>query len=425
MIANKPPASFLVSQHTKTALRVGIVTSTFPFSNAEAFLHAELEAMTKLGCQLTLFPAIPIGKNNTRRELTADVVRLPVLGPQTMYRALLGFSQNVRGAFRMLRTIVLAANSMWVRLKNLALLPTGLAVAHEARVRQLDHIHAHWLSGPSTVAFIASEVAGIPWSYTGHSWDIFLENNLLAEKTGSAVFGRTISEFGRRGLVERVGNLRGKPLEVIHLGVALPHAGAISKNDQVGRIKVICPANFYYFKDHPTLLKGLRRAYEAGIDCRCVLAGEGPLRGSVARKVKELGLHDIVSMPGVIPHKQLLQQLQSGEYDSVVMASLDLEGIPVSLIEAMAAGVPCIATRLGAIGELIEQSCGILVEQQDDQAFATAIILLARSPELRKQLGDRSRQKIATEFDTKQTAQSLVNLILGRGEPERLSSASD
>jgi colanic acid/amylovoran biosynthesis glycosyltransferase len=397
---------------TPAPLRVGIVTSTFPFSNAEAFLQAELDAMTELGCMLTVFPAIPKGKENTRRDLYADVVRFGLLSPRTLYRAVLGLRCNLRVAFRMMTTILLAKNSLSTKVKNLVLLPTGLAVAHEISIRRLDHIHGHWLSGPSTVALIGSQVAGVSWSYTAHSWDIFLENNLLAEKTRTAKFGRVISDFGRRGILKQSKDAAAKPLEVIHLGVALPEAGAVPKNGRSGRIRVICPANFYYFKDHITLLKGLQEAVESGVDCQCVLAGEGPLRSSVARKVKELRLENVVSMTGIIPHKELLRQLQSGIYDAVVMASLDLEGIPVSLIEAMAAGVPCVATRLGAIGELIDANCGILVNQRDAHAFGKAIVLLASDPQLRQKLGECSRQKVIDSFDTMASAQSLVRLML-------------
>ena len=403
-----------MSELPSAGIRVGVVTSTFPFSHTEAFLHAELEALKRQGCQLTIFPAIPKGNENTRRDLQVDVVRFPVLSPNTLYRAARGLRHNARAAAQTLRTIMSARNGFVTKLKNLALFPTGLAVADEVRARRLDHIHAHWLSGPSSVAFIASQIAGVSWSYSAHSWDIFLEDNLIAAKTGSAKFGRVISEFGRRGLLSKSREAGTKPLEVIHLGVAVPDRISVPQTPRPRRLRLVCPANFYYFKDHITLLRALREAVDAGIDCECIFAGEGPLRASVSRAVKELRLESVVSMPGVIPHEQLLQQLRTGEYDAVALASIDLEGIPVSLIEAMAAGVPCIATRLGAIGELIDAQCGILVDQKDAHGFAQAIIAFASDPERRADLGRRAREKVTTAFDTTSSARSLLRLMTQR-----------
>jgi hypothetical protein len=68
------------------------------------------------------------------------------------------------------------------------------------------------------------------------------------------------------------------------------------------------------------------------------------------RKIRKLSLESVISTPGIIPHETRLQQLRSHAYDAVVLSSVDLEGIPVALIEAMAAGIPCIATRTGAVG---------------------------------------------------------------------------
>jgi glycosyltransferase involved in cell wall biosynthesis len=119
----------------------------------------------------------------------------------------------------------------------------------------------------------------------------------------------------------------------------------------------------------------------------------------------------------MIRHDTLLQELRGRKFDAVVIASIELgsefEGIPVALMEAMAAGVPCIATRTGAIAELIDSKCGILVEQRDVDSLRDAIVALATDPTRRKDLGQRAMQRIAEAFDARTSAEKLKGLMTG------------
>jgi len=396
-------------------LSIGIVTSTFPFGFGEEFLRAELIALTKLGCDLTLIPAAPRSKRNTHQDLNVEVVRLAVLGLRTFYQAVKGFRSNVQGATRAVRLILQARSNFRTKLKNLALLPTGLAVADELSKRQVDHIHAYWLTGPSTVALIASQVTGITWSFTAHSGDIFLEQNLITEKTVLAKFGRVISSIAKREILRQSSSARADRLEVIHLGVAVSkRASSLDSQTGAHQIRLLCPAYFELCKGHGYLFAALRRLADTGVDFHCVLAGDGPLRSQLVGQIKALRLGRFVSMVGMIPHETLLDQLHSGAYDVVVLASIDLEGIPVSLIEAMAAGIPCVATRTGAIAELIDSSCGILLEQRDPYAMSEAIAALASDAALRKEIGERARQRVTASFDAGDSARALLKLITSK-----------
>ena len=394
-------------------LRLGVITSTFPFGNGESFLSAELAALAGSDCSLTIFPAVPRGRQTSYPDLAAGVRRFSVLSPLTIYRAFFGFCLNARAALRALMVILHSRNTLLTKCKNLALFPSGLAVATDILKLGLHHIHAYWLTGPSTVAWIASEVTGVGWSYSAHSRDIFLEDNLIVEKAKSASFGRVISELGRAEIRRRIGEARSRPLEVIHLGVRIPNGVAAPiKMVKAGRIRLLCPAHFYYFKDHLSIVTALRKVLDAGIECQCVFAGEGSLRSSIARRIRELQLENVISMPGMVPHHALLEQLRSGLYDAVILASRDLEGIPVSLIEAMAVGVPCIATKTGAVAELIHPDSGLLVSEGDSHELAIAIINLASDPQRRLELGERAREQVAKAFDVNVTSHRLLTLML-------------
>jgi glycosyltransferase involved in cell wall biosynthesis len=340
------------------------------------------------------------------------------LAPTTLIHALHGFRRNMRASLDALVTILSAKSSLSTRLKNIALFPTGLAVADIVCKRRIGHVHAYWLSGASTVALIASKVANVKWSYSAHSWDIFMADNLIVEKTRSANFGRAVSELGRRGIAQRSDDAANKRLKVIHLGV-MPN-GPISRaneRDPSRAIRILCPAAVLIpVKGHIYLLEALRMVRDAGLECQCVLTGDGPLRAELTQKIKTLHLEDVVSMPGRLPHDMLLEQLRSGAYDVVVLASVErgseFEGIPVSLMEAMAAGIPCIASDTGGINELIDASCGILVKQRDSRAIGDAIIALASDQKRRNELRENAIQRIAEEFDARASARSLASLMI-------------
>ena len=101
-----------------------------------------------------------------------------------------------------------------------------------------------------------------------------------------------------------------------------------------------------------------------------------------------MGLGDTVRFRGHVAHDELLATIRAGDYDAMVLTSLELpgglmEGIPVALMEAMALGLPVITTDTGSIGELVDESCGRIVPQRDVDRIAAAIAELATSPALR------------------------------------------
>jgi glycosyltransferase involved in cell wall biosynthesis len=118
---------------------------------------------------------------------------------------------------------------------------------------------------------------------------------------------------------------------------------------------------------------------------------------------------------GSVSHPELLAGLVEGRWDAVVLPSAptpegDQEGVPVSLIEAMAAGVPVVSTRSGSIPELVTEGSGLLVPAADPQALRGAIESL-RDPELRRRLSRAGRERVEREFDVDRVAAELADLF--------------
>jgi glycosyltransferase involved in cell wall biosynthesis len=106
---------------------------------------------------------------------------------------------------------------------------------------------------------------------------------------------------------------------------------------------------------------------------------------------------------GTVPHAQLLDDLRAHRWDAAVLPSIVTrqaeEGIPVSLVEAMGAGIPVVSTRTGSIPELLGAGAGLLVEGSDAAGLADALAELARDPDLRIRFAEQGRRRVEAGYD--------------------------
>jgi glycosyltransferase involved in cell wall biosynthesis len=153
-----------------------------------------------------------------------------------------------------------------------------------------------------------------------------------------------------------------------------------------------------------------------GVPFECTLAGEGELRGDIEREIAASGLGESVRLAGDVPHDALLARLQAGEYDVSVISSVErpgglMEGVPVALIEAMAAGAVVVGTDSGSVGELVDGTTGLLVPHSDPAALCAALERLAGDPELRARLREAARRRVERDFDGARTGAKLRALM--------------
>lgn len=405
-------------------LRLGLVTSGFPYTTKEAFLLPEFRVLAEAGASICVYPTNP-KLATPRAACPGEVVRLPLASPLLIGRALLECATNARRVARALLA-VMTRGTLRVRGKNAAVFLKALAVARDMRSRGVEHVHACWASTPATVAYIVALLNDVPWSFSAHRWDIY-EDNLLADKVRSAQFVRVISRRGRAAILERTSSAAPK-VRVLHCGVG-ENGLTDSAGSSSGPLRLICAANLVAVKGHKYLIEALRLAAARGVAVRCVLAGEGPLGEELAQAIQQANLADSVTLAGVVAHDRLLADLAGGTYDAAVLASIEEgnlhEGIPVFLIEAMAAGLPCVATTTGSIDELIDREVGLLVEPKGPLRLSGAIELLARDGELRRRLGTAARRRVADNFLAERTARELLAWIQTDGSTQTRRAISE
>ena len=166
---------------------------------------------------------------------------------------------------------------------------------------------------------------------------------------------------------------------------------------------VVIPASLIEIKGHTYLLQAVALLAERGTPVRLEIVGDGPERAPIEREIDRRKLRDHVVMRGFVTHDQLLQELEDGRFDIAVLPSVGTaadsrEGIPVALMEALAAGVPAVGTQMGGIPELLHDGAGVLVPERDPDAIADAIARLIAEPAYREAVIECGDARIRKEF---------------------------
>lgn len=407
-------------------MRIVYLTQRLPFGDGETFIVPEIEALLADGHELLIVPVLSDAAlvHDDARPLLKRSRRLPshvVVGAAVAAALIRQFPSTLRAFWRLRRT-----RPVRRMLSNILATTQGIWLAGIARSWRADHIHAHWAHLTATLAMAASAASGIPWSFTAHRYDVVL-NNLLAEKLRSAQFGRFIARE-TLALASRLvpPNVLARAV-VLPMGVAVPPSipGKSSRATPV----VLCPARLVPVKGHRYLIEAAARLRSRGVAYELWLAGEGPERDAVARSIEELALSQQIRMLGTVPHAELLQLYRDGRIDCVVLSSLDLggglhEGISVALMEAMAHGVPVVATRSGGIPELLDGGAGLLVPPADAAALADALERVLGSVRLRTELGDSGRQRVEEGFNVVTIGRELARRFAGERTPARAAPAA-
>lgn len=160
-------------------------------------------------------------------------------------------------------------------------------------------------------------------------------------------------------------------------------------------------------KDYPTLIQAFASVIKSGVSAALIFLGDGPQRARLQDLAQEMLLSTCIHFPGFAT--DVGERLKT--FDLVVFSSIR-EGIPVAMLEAMAAGIPIVATRVGGIPEVITDGMnGLLVESGSPEALAKAIARVAADPDLRKTLGRQGRQKVIALHSRESVCQRYENLF--------------
>jgi colanic acid/amylovoran biosynthesis glycosyltransferase len=279
-----------------------------------------------------------------------------------------------------------------------------------------DLVHAHFATEPTATARRLATELGVPFVFTAHGYDVYrrppLDFAQRAEAAGAVV---TVSEANARHIVQTFG-IPADRLHVISCGVDTNRfTPAEEKEDPP---IVACVARLRPVKNLELLLRACAALQARRVPLRCVILGEGPSRPDLEALRTDLGLDHVVTLLGAVEQEVVTSWLQRAAV--AVLTSLS-EGMPVSLMEAAACGVPAVAPAVGGIPELIEDGVTGLVTAPDDApALAMALERLLLDGDLRARMGAAARRRAEERFSRARQVDRLIALwcaVLRRRKP--------
>jgi glycosyltransferase involved in cell wall biosynthesis len=219
------------------------------------------------------------------------------------------------------------------------------------------------------------------------------------------------SRYVQEGVVARLGVDPGETA-VVHNGVPVAafaeRARAARRQHKASRFRIGMVARLEAHKDQPTLIRTAGRLARRALECEVWLIGEGSRRRELEALIAAEGLCDRVHLLGM---RRDVAELV-GRIDLFVFATTPDEGLGIALIEAMAAGVPVVASDVGACREVLDDGAlGLLVPPRDPLALADAIERIRHEPEAAAERAERARRKAFELFDAERMAAAYAGLL--------------
>ena len=401
--------------------RIAYVVDYFP-SVSETFVQNEIAYLASLGWQVRVF-ALKAQASEHRHAAVNWLVDLTdycsnrlVLSKEMLRAHLAAFA---RAPYRYLSTLgFTVANSLTSvgdLTRGIYCFVKAVYFAEMARGYSIQHIHAHFAYNRAAVAMLMARLAGITFSFTGHSHEVVLGVPMFAAKVRNARFIVVSSDFIRRKLEGWFPNLDPRKVHVIRTGIDLKCFQPPSSQSNHVASRILTVARLIECKGIHVLIDACEMLRERGKEFQCTIVGDGQLRGELERRIEAYGLQSRVRILGHVGDDELALLLQQATVFALpcLMDSTGVhDGLPVALIEAMAMGLPTVSTRLSAIPELIEDGvCGVLVEEKDVVALADALERIMEDAELRRHLATAARSKVEREYEIGDNVSRLAALF--------------
>jgi colanic acid/amylovoran biosynthesis glycosyltransferase len=399
-------------------MKIAYMMSRFP-KITETFVLYEMVAVMQLGIAVEIYPlmrehtttmhpeAVPLVEQahftaHISLEIILTNLRALVSQPRTYFLTLFTSLRATLGSRRFFTGI-------------LAFYPKSVYLAYKMQAAGITHIHAHFASFPAATAYIIHQFTDIPYSFTAHGSDLHRDQHMLYEKIHDSKFVATISKYNHQILLSYCDESDVEKVRIIHCGVDVDAFKPDNNYGDTNTLNLLCIGTLHEVKGQKYLIQACARLKESGIKFQCHFIGDGPDETVLQEEVAHKNLSDEITFHGRLLRSEVIRILSQA--DIVITPSVPTndgrrEGIPVVIMEAMAFGIPVIASDLSGIPELIDPNInGILVPPGDVDAIATAIERLISKPNLRRKLGTNGRQKIIDEFNLDENARILSELF--------------
>ncbi len=328
------------------------------------------------------------------------------------------------------------------RIRHLVYLAEACRLRELCDAAEARHLHAHFGTNPAAVARLCRLLGGPGYSFTVHGPEEFDRpvQLSLAAKVEGARFVAAVSSFGRSQLMRWVRPGDWDRIEVVRCGLDAAYlaedpgavgedGGGSGADPRVEPDLFVCVGRLCEQKGQHLLVEALALLKERGHDARLRLVGDGPMRAELEASAADRGVSDRVTFTGSASAAAVRGHLLAAR--AMVLPSF-AEGLPVVLMEALAARRPVITTYIAGIPELVDAGCGWLVPAGSVERLADAMAeALAASPERLAELGTEGRRRVTESHDVEKIAAGLLKRFAASADetpvpvaPPRSCSAS-
>ena len=394
---------------------IGYIVRRFP-KISETFILNEILAMENRGMDIHIFSLLPTRDSRFHGDLGKLKANVHYLPDIFDLRTLLRYNKRVarRNRERYMRSL-----GKVLRTGNPLLLWRFLQsgyIADRAQGLKLNHIHAHFANRSTSVASLTSEILGIPYSFTAHAVDIYKEDvkeKVLTRKIEAAKCVVTVSDANKQFLVNHAKESSDKIIRIYN-GIDV---NRFKPGDDApdSPFTILAVARLVEKKGLVDLIEACRYLRDRELSFRCWIVGKGKLRRTLQELVDKWKLGDTVELLGAHSQDQILERYHQANLfvlPCIVGTDGNRDGLPVSIVEALACGLPVVTTPVTGIPEAVRhEHNGLIVPEQNPRLLANAIQKLIIDRDLYARLRQNTRASVLERFDLRKTVNELLNAI--------------
>lgn len=419
-------------------MRIAYVLLYYPYPT-ETFVANEIARLRRMGIDIDVCALLPLKQwYGVKVDATEGVIRPPgVLSREFWSAQFAAIRENPRLYARLLRWGFLHGGRSPVDVaKQLVILMKAIGLAGRLRRRGVSLVHSHFASLSSLGGLTVGRLLNVPFTLTAHAYDIYQRPHLVPLLVAQADRVVAIARSNRNHILALCPRADPEQIEVIHCGVDLREFNPnVRERSSSEHVRILSVGRLTRKKGQRVLIEACRRMRDMGQSFECRIVGDGPLKAELEQAIESMGLRHRVRLEGHLPPSTVAGLLKSADIFVLpcqVDPGGDRDGIPVSLMEAMATELPVVTTPVSGIPELVRHGRnGLLVPPEDPPALADALMALARNAWLRRTLGRCGRETVAAEFNAARSAAQMARLfvrVAAKGAPpgpRRLASESD
>lgn len=365
-------------------MKIAYVLGEYP-SVTETFIAREIEALRRRGFEIDVW-ALQAG------ERAQQIPRLSTA--QCLVKPFTRVSRSAHAKYYH------HSGAHWVQSRN-------------AQLKGVQHIHAGWASFPAFIAWGAAEVLGVPWSFSGHSRDLWVESEALREKLRAAKFAACCTKAGTEYLKNLAADTGRKVLYAPH-GIEISRYEFHQRRTFHEPVRLLAVGRLVQKKGFPVLLSAVAQLLDRKYSVHATIIGDGPQRNELQQQIARIQ-NAQVKLTGACAQEQVIAAMQSADVfvmPSTLAADGDRDGLPNVLLEAAACGLPIVSTTAGSITDFLDESCGWLCEPNDVTALTNAIEGATINYDVSLRRAKVARSRVEEKFNIEKNIEVLAEAFM-------------